>query len=134
MVLTSAEGSAWASGEATTGPHSGYGVTMEGCPGPWRGSMDSAQGKNMKVLSNTVGSFLTGSAIADAVMALNLALTRRRQVDVVDIPFIDSAGDQSRVQLAIGWHVELVTQTHAPRWRNCWSRKPLGTSPTGQRG
>ena len=66
----------------------------------------------MKVLSNTVGSFLTGSAIADAVMALNLALTRHHQVDIVDIPFIDSQGDQSRVQLAVGWHVELVTQTH----------------------
>jgi hypothetical protein len=66
----------------------------------------------MKVLRNTVGSFLTGSAIADAVMALNLALTRRRQVDVVDIPFIDSVGDRFRVQLAVGWHVDLVTQTH----------------------
>jgi hypothetical protein len=67
----------------------------------------------VKVLSNTVGSFLTGSAIADAVMALNLALTRRHQVDIVDIPFIDSDGNQCRVQLTVGWHVELVTQTNA---------------------
>lgn len=59
-----------------------------------------------------MGSFLTGSAIADAVMALNLELSRRHQLDIVDIPFIDSEGNRSRVQLTVGWHVALVTQDH----------------------
>jgi hypothetical protein len=66
----------------------------------------------MKVLSNTIGSFLTGSALADAVMALNLALTRHHQVELVDIPFIDEHGQKSRVQMAVGWHVALVTEDH----------------------
>jgi hypothetical protein len=67
----------------------------------------------MKLIRNTVGSFLTGSAIADAVMTLNLALSRRCEVDIVDIPIVDDQGVESRVQLTVGWHVGLVTQEHS---------------------
>lgn len=91
---------------------------MDGLPWTLARAMNVAQGRcTVKVLRNTVGSFLTGTAIADAVMALHLALTRRHQVELIDIPYIDDHGDPSRVQLAVGWQVSLVTQNHASQVR-----------------
>ena len=62
----------------------------------------------MKTIGTAFGAFLTGTEIADAVTAYGLALARIRALDVVDIPFV--AGDRSvqRVQLRIGWMVEIL--------------------------
>lgn len=66
----------------------------------------------MKLLVNTHGSYVTGTAIADSVMNYGLALARRQQIDLIDIPFIDENGERSRVQLMIGWFVDLTTRNH----------------------
>jgi hypothetical protein len=57
----------------------------------------------MKLLTSRNGSYLTGNEIADAVMDYGLALARRQELDVVDIPFVGTDGDICRVQLMIGW-------------------------------
>lgn len=63
-------------------------------------------GTAMKVLSNRNGSFLTGDDLADAVMRYGLALARKREIDVVDIPFRAADGAVHRVQLSVGWNVD----------------------------
>jgi hypothetical protein len=62
----------------------------------------------MKTLTTGAGSYLTGDDIADAVLEYWRALTRDRQVDIVDIPFLDACGCRSRAQLAIGWALPLA--------------------------
>jgi hypothetical protein len=68
----------------------------------------------MKVISNSVGSFLTGTDIADAAMQLHVALAHRRRVDVIDIPFINGEGSRSRVQLPVGRCVDVVSEDCQP--------------------
>ena len=67
----------------------------------------------MKMLTVGGGSYLTGSAIADAVLRYGLALAKRRDVDLVDIPYLAGAGDVRRAEFMIGWRhtVQAVTQT-----------------------
>lgn len=67
----------------------------------------------MKHLTNRAGSFLTGSEIADAVMQYALQLSRQRDVDLVDIPFVGADGGIHRVELTIGWLADLVAVSHA---------------------
>lgn len=64
----------------------------------------------MKLISNSVGAFLTGTAIADAVMQLHVALARHGSVDLVDIPFLRRDGSSSRVQMAVGRDLDVVSQ------------------------
>lgn len=66
----------------------------------------------MKVLTNTVGSFITGSDIADSVMTYGLALAENRQSDIVDIPFLDEDGDESRMQMRVGWRVDVTAREY----------------------
>lgn len=68
----------------------------------------------MKLLTNRNGSFLTGDELADAVIRYGLALARRREIDVVDIPFRTADGAVRRVQLSVGWNVD-TTATSAGR-------------------
>ena len=69
----------------------------------------------MKSVITRSGVFLTGSEIADAVTAYGLALARVREMDVVDIPFLEVDGSQHRVQMRIGWGVETaVTSDEQP--------------------
>jgi hypothetical protein len=63
----------------------------------------------MKLLSTRTGSYLTGNEIADAVMHYGLALTRDRQVDVVNIPFLAAEGVVARVELVIGWLIDTAS-------------------------
>lgn len=63
----------------------------------------------MKLLTAGGGSYLTGSAIADAVMRYGLVLARRRDIDLVDIPYRTAEGLVRRAAFTIGWHYE----THA---------------------
>lgn len=66
-------------------------------------------GAEMKVLINRNGSYLTGDDLADAVMQYGLALARRREMDIVDIPFVASDGWVRRVQLTVGWNVDTTS-------------------------
>jgi hypothetical protein len=63
----------------------------------------------MKLLSNRSGTYLTGNEIADAVMHYALLLTRGRQVDTVNIPFLAAEGGVSRVELVIGWLIDTAS-------------------------
>ncbi|GAA1836900.1 hypothetical protein [Agromyces salentinus] len=67
----------------------------------------------MKTLTNRYGSFLTGDDLADAVLHYGLALARRQQLDLVDIPYRAEDGTVGRVQLTIGWLTE-TTSTSTP--------------------
>jgi hypothetical protein len=60
----------------------------------------------MKLLTNRNGSYLTGDDLADAVLHYGLALARKQEMDIVDIPFLASDGAVHRVQLTVGWNVE----------------------------
>jgi hypothetical protein len=66
-------------------------------------------GAEMKVLINSNGSYLTGDDLADAVMHYGLALARKREMDIVDIPFVASDGWVRRVQLTVGWSVDTTS-------------------------
>ena len=68
----------------------------------------------MKLLMNRNGSFLTGDDLADAVMRYGLALARKREIDVVDIPFRTVDGAVRRVQLSVGWNVETTATSSGP--------------------
>ena len=57
----------------------------------------------MKILSTRNGSFLTGSEIADAVVHYGLALSKRRDIDSINVPFVSTDGTVDRVDLFIGW-------------------------------
>jgi hypothetical protein len=67
----------------------------------------------MKLLTNRNGSFLTGDDLADAVMRYGLALARRREIDIVDIPFRTVDGAVRRVQLSVGWNVDTTATSTA---------------------
>jgi len=69
----------------------------------------------MKLLTNRNGSFLTGDDLADAVMRYGLALARRREIDIVDIPFRATDGTVRRVQLSVGWNVDTTATSTADR-------------------
>ena len=69
-------------------------------------------GLQMKLLTNRNGSYLTGDDLADAVLHYGLALARRREMDIVDIPFLAADGSVHRVQLTVGWNVD-TTATSA---------------------
>lgn len=56
----------------------------------------------MKILVTQVGTYVTGDAVADAVMEYWLALTEERRADVVDIPTVGSDGRESLVRVTLG--------------------------------
>lgn len=64
---------------------------------------------SMKTLTNQLGSYLTGTDIADAVLRYGLALSRARDVDIVDIPFVDGGGVTRRVEMTVGWCCLIVS-------------------------
>ena len=62
----------------------------------------------MKLIITTLGSYLTGDGIADALLDYNHALSRARATDLVDIPVVRDR-ETSRLRLTIGWLVQLHT-------------------------
>lgn len=69
----------------------------------------------MKIVHTAHGSFLTGNEIADAVTRFGLALARRREMDVVEIPYVTGGGEIHRVEFRVGWSAEtVVTSDEAP--------------------
>ncbi|WP_102192114.1 hypothetical protein [Microbacterium aurantiacum] len=70
----------------------------------------------MKRILTTVGGFQTGDDIADAVIVYALALARAHQTDTVDIPYRTERGAVERLELRIGWLVDIgVVQDRATR-------------------
>lgn len=71
----------------------------------------------MKTLANSIGTYLTGDAIADAVMDYSSALAQDERTEVVDIPFVGREGIIRRVQFLIGWRTEVnsVQEFDQPR-------------------
>jgi hypothetical protein len=67
----------------------------------------------MKLLTNRNGSYLTGTEIADAVLHYGLVLARRREIDIVNVPFVGSDGVVRRVELTIGWQAEVTAVSDA---------------------
>jgi hypothetical protein len=67
----------------------------------------------MKRIYHPGGSIITGSDLADAVMAYAEALSNRRETDVVDIPVITDDGSPGRAQFLIGASSQLVSVTSA---------------------
>ena len=65
----------------------------------------------MKTIRTAGSSFLTGTEIADAVMAYGLALARVRELDIVDIPFVTADGAITRAEFRIGWLIDTVITT-----------------------
>jgi hypothetical protein len=74
----------------------------------------TSRGTAMKLLTNRNGSFLTGDELADAVLRYGLALARKREIDVVDIPFRTPDGALRRVQLSVGWNVDTTAISSGP--------------------
>jgi hypothetical protein len=73
------------------------------------------QGSVVKTVHTAHGSFLTGNEIADAVTRFGLALARRREMDVVEIPYLAGGGEIHRVEFRVGWSAEtVVTSDDAP--------------------
>lgn len=68
----------------------------------------------MKLLINRLGAFLTGSDLADAVLHYGLALARRRELDLVDVPYRRDDGSIARVRMTIGWRAETSSVDFAP--------------------
>jgi hypothetical protein len=61
----------------------------------------------MKTLKTRVGTYVTGDDVADAVLSYSLALARLQRLDLVDLPFRAENGDLARVQLRVGWMVDM---------------------------
>lgn len=61
----------------------------------------------MKALTTRVGTYVTGDAVADAVLEYALALARARQIDLVDVPFRAADGEIARVRFRIGWMTDV---------------------------
>lgn len=69
--------------------------------------MNALGGFRMKRIITTFGDFHTGDEIADAVGRYGLALARIRDTDVVDVPFVTEDGTVDRLELRIGWLVDI---------------------------
>ena len=63
----------------------------------------------MKLITSRAGSYLTGTEIADAVMRYGLALARKQELDLIEIPFVSNDGSVRRAQFTIGWQVETAS-------------------------
>lgn len=61
----------------------------------------------MKALTTRVGTYVTGDAVADAVLTYALALARMHALDLVEIPFRATSGAVSHVQFRLGWLVDM---------------------------
>ena len=74
----------------------------------------------MKTLITEVGAYLTGDAIADAVLEYWLELTREHRADILDVPIVTVDGEHSHVRLAVGWMTALavVDTRYAPEFHD----------------
>ena len=61
----------------------------------------------MKRIVTSFGGFLTGDEIADAVSRYSLALAKAHETEVVEIPYRPLPGRIDRIELRIGWLVDI---------------------------
>jgi hypothetical protein len=61
----------------------------------------------MRTITTRVAAYATDNDVADAVMGYSLALTRCRQVDLVEIPFRGADGSCHSAVLRVGWMVDI---------------------------
>lgn len=66
----------------------------------------------MKLLTTATGRYLTGTAIADAVVHFGVALANEFRVGAIEIPFVASDGQQRRALLTVGWHAAASAEEH----------------------
>ena len=90
----------------------------------------------LKTLTTRNGSFTTEDGIADAVMSYGLALSRRHDVDIVNVPFTADDGSVRRVELLVGWHIDLTSTSTAevsgsPRQEDTMDSLDLKTASLG---
>jgi hypothetical protein len=69
----------------------------------------------MKTIKTRNGSFLTGSELADAVIDYGVALGKRRLIDLVDIPVLESGIPGARASFTVGWMSDTATMTALDR-------------------
>jgi hypothetical protein len=69
----------------------------------------------MKLITNGAGSYLTGDALADAVVRLAVALANVRSTDVVELPFRGSDGATESVTFMLGVHTTVNAATSSVR-------------------
>jgi hypothetical protein len=67
----------------------------------------------MKLLTNSAGSYLTCDEIADAVLHYGLVLAKRRDIDIVDVPFLNAQRAICRVEMTIGWQSDTTAVSDA---------------------
>ena len=65
----------------------------------------------MKLLTAGARTYLTGDAIADAVIDYGVALANEQRVDLVHFPFLGEDGVPSQVSLTVGLHIVLGAET-----------------------
>lgn len=61
----------------------------------------------MKRVITSFGAFCTGDAVADAMSRYALALARAHDTDLVEIPYLDDDDVARRLELRVGWLVEI---------------------------
>lgn len=61
----------------------------------------------MKEILTSFGGFRTGDDIARAVSRYSLALARMHDTDTIEIPFLAVDGTIQRVEMRIGWLVDI---------------------------
>lgn len=69
----------------------------------------------MKALITRVGTYVTGDALADALLNYSLVLARAQRVDLVELPFRAPSGAIARVQVRVGWMVDMDAVSHEQR-------------------
>ncbi|MET0736231.1 MAG: hypothetical protein ABWY55_11410 [Microbacterium sp.] len=65
----------------------------------------------MKLLSNGTGAYLTGDAIADAVVDLGVALSNEQRVGVVEFPFRALHGGIEHAVVTVGWQTRVNAES-----------------------
>jgi hypothetical protein len=61
----------------------------------------------MKRIVTSYGDFRTGDELADAVGRYGLALARAHLTDSVEFPYLTALGQTDRVEMRIGWLVDI---------------------------
>jgi hypothetical protein len=69
----------------------------------------------MKTLATPHGIYRTGDALAEAAVRASLDLARRHEIEMIDLPFVDSGGALARATLPIGWGCHIAARTDAAR-------------------
>ena len=67
----------------------------------------------MKLLTNGSGTYLTGDAIADAVLQLAVSLANEKRVELVEFPFRAGDGSTEQATLMVGGETRVNAETRS---------------------